>query len=731
MSEQKKRSQHIISFSFLVLATIYSALYLELFYESSHTTSSLLDLVNSSFSSGYGSVVRLIAFALLCFLAFSGILKLIQKHELSEKIFRFRYLIGLIIFLILFAFQISGSSIAQWASVFGYEGDTGVLFGKSRSIRSDEWLVFTPFGFSQAFTGYSGTSDIIRGTATDVTMVYAQPAWSIATLFRPFLWGYLVFGSAFGLSFFWLARLFALFFVSFECARIYTKENRVMSLAVAILVTFAPIVQWWFAVNGTAELFIFGQLLVICLWNCLKNKHFTVLSAVLIPWLSGCFLFILYPAWQVPIFYVFAGMGIGLFVLHKRDKNTQVPQKQNANLNSASLPTKGINKKALIGFFISVIIVVIAVAISLLSSWDTIQAVSGTTYPGERSETGGGLATCLFNYGLSTYSAFFSGDITSNSCEQAAFYSLFPCGIILTFLVLIKKKDPLLITLLIVDVLFFIYGLFGLPEIICKITLLSNVQTGRIVIAIGYIDIVILARSIILAKEAQLSAKPFIIAILTSCAIGIVFCVQAPTVNLNGILGVAKASFLVLAFLLAFISLNVFIKNKTQNLGLFLVFAITVVGISGFCVNPVQKGSDFLNDIPEIQKIQEINNQESGLWAGDKAKEGQACILTGAASINSVNTYPDNTRWQTIDPTGQFKNIYNRYAHIYINIKSEGGAEFELNTPDSFTVTLTLSDLRKLGVNYLFTSKDYSVYDESDSEMSLIAQVGNYRYYKV
>ena len=186
-----------------------------------------------------------------------------------------------------------------------------------------------------------------------------------------------------------------------------------------------------------------------------------------------------------------------------------------------------------------------------------------------------------------------------------------------------------------------------------------------------------------------------------------------------------------MAFVFAFVSLYIFTKSNTVNAGLFLIFTIAVVGISGLCVNPIQQGSSILNNIPEIQEIQEINNQESGLWAGDRAREGQACILAGAASINSVNTYPDNTRWQTIDPIGQFKNIYNRYAHIYINIKSEGGAEFELNTPDSFTVTLTLSDLRKLGVNYLLTSKDYSVYDESDSEMSLIAQVGNYRYYKV
>ena len=75
--------------------------------------------------------------------------------------------------------------------------------------------------------------------------------------------------------------------------------------------------------------------------------------------------------------------------------------------------------------------------------------------------------------------------------------------------------------------------------------------------------------------------------------------------------------------------------------------------------------------------------------------------------------------------------LTNRYAHITINLKDEGPAEFTLNNADAFTVTLTIADLKKLGVNYFFTAKDYSDLMQTNSQMTLISQIGNYRYYKL
>ncbi len=423
----------------------------------------------------------------------------------------------------------------------------------------------------------------------------------------------------------------------------------------------------------------------------------------------------MYPAWQVPLFYVFAAMGIGLFVLSK--KPDTIPQKKHPKHNN----------KALIGFFTSLVIVIAAVALSISSSWETIQIVSNTAYPGERFETGGGLATQLFNYGSSVYSAISSIGVEPNVCEQAAFYSLAPLGIVLSALVLFKKRDPLLVALLLVQAFFLVYGLFGLPAILSKLTLMSNVPTSRLIMAVGFIDIVVLARALTLIKKIDLSKTMIISSVALSCCIGLVLCELAPSIDL----GKTKGFLVAASFIFAFIAIHQFLQNKKGNGYPLLVFSIAIVGISGFCVNPIQQGSSFLNEIPEIKQIQIINEQEQGIWVGDRAIEGQACILAGAPSINSINAYPNNELWQLIDPSGENKDIYNRYAHIKINLKDEGPAEFTLKYADAFTVTLTIADLKKLGVNYLFTAKDYSDLMQTDSQMTLISQIGNYRYYKL
>lgn len=195
------------------------------------------------------------------------------RRLLSQWLHQYRYAIGTAVVTVATVFSISGSSLAMWSTIIGGDGFQGTLWGIPRSIRSDEFVVFTPFAFSQAYTSYAPISDIIRAFPTDVTMLYAQPAWALATLFRPFLWGFMAFGSQHGLAFFWSARLVVLLLISYEFGRWLTDDRKSISVAYAIFIGFAPIVQWWFSVNGTAELLIFGQALVVLYYRYLNAKN--------------------------------------------------------------------------------------------------------------------------------------------------------------------------------------------------------------------------------------------------------------------------------------------------------------------------------------------------------------------------------------------------------------------------------------------------------------------------
>ena len=195
--------------------------------------------------------------------------------KIGEWLYKYRYAIAIIIFILCIFLEISGSSIGMWKNWGGMNVDAdGVLFGKPRSIRSDEWAVLTPMMFSQYFDGFNYFSNLIRGGNTDVFMIYGLPTLNLMQVFRPFQIGFLFLGIAKGLSFFWCGRGIALFLVMFELAMILTKKNKLLSLLAAIMITLAPMIQWWFAINGIVEIFVFGGLAIILLEKYMTTTNF-------------------------------------------------------------------------------------------------------------------------------------------------------------------------------------------------------------------------------------------------------------------------------------------------------------------------------------------------------------------------------------------------------------------------------------------------------------------------
>lgn len=205
--------------------------------------------------------------------------------------------------------ELHGSSIGLYADILGHPELNTVLLGKNRPIRSDEWLVFTPFAFSQYYTGFAYFGEIVRGTLTDMFLVYGQPVWDVAMLFRPAQWGYLFLDQGSGLAFFWMGRLIVLFLVSLEFGRILTK-NKYLSIAYALMLSLSPLVQWWFSVNSLVEILAVGQGMVILFHKYLSTprKKCRLLYLLGIMWCGGIYFFAIYPAWQVSFGYVFLGL---------------------------------------------------------------------------------------------------------------------------------------------------------------------------------------------------------------------------------------------------------------------------------------------------------------------------------------------------------------------------------------------------------------------------------------
>ena len=707
----KGRGDWLVSFM-VAITSISIAFFAVSFYRTAANFALLGDDVMPNL--GVGSFVAIALLSIALFALFRG-LQLGKLSKLCRFAYRHRVAIGICLVAFCTAFEISGSSIATIGNYVGGSDTEGVLFGIPRAVRSDEWTVMTPFAFSQEYTGYSPISDLLRGGSTDVTMVYAQPCWAFPTLFRPFLWGYLLLGSTRGLAFFWSARLAALFLVSEAFARLMFGEDRKVSVAFALMVAFSGTVQWWFAVNGAAELFIFGELLVISFSRMLHSDRSDRLArfglTLAIAWLCVAFILVIYPAWQVGLFWVFFAIGVSLCIRYLRDGH--------------AVRDLVIQIRPLL---FALLLTGMAVAACFVPVLDVIKTVSATEYPGSRKSLGGDLALAnLFNWGSSLAEPLAASLCSPNACEKATFFSPAPLGAILAFGSIAhsarkkSKADPVLLPLAIVELVFLIYCFVGLPDILSTVTLLSHSTSGRVLQMMGYVDLILLFRMATNGADSISDGKArttgLMISLFAVAALSVAGAASGGNIRLALVALNAVGMFCLLAAL-------ILIRGKAPGANVALLVVSILVALSGAAVNPVQHGAGALTDSDTASAVREHSDSDD-LWIAEGSVLGDLCIANGASCINSVNTYPRLDVWSALDPDGIYKGVYNRYAHIAV-VPTTEATIFELNSVDSFIVKLGLDDARKIGITKWLVSVDLAEYDTESTRAVKVADAGPY-----
>ncbi|MCB5953238.1 YfhO family protein [Enterococcus sp. BWT-B8] len=669
------------------------------------------DLVKPSvlLSKGTLTLAFLIAAAVLFLFAHF----IVGPNTLYQTIDRYRYWIAAACIAIAVLLELSGSSIASWRDYISMEND-GLLVGVNRPIRSDEWAVNTPMTMSQYYNGYSAVSNIIRGTLTDVSIVYGQPAFSLNLLFRIFSVGYVLLGTSYGLAFFWYARLVVLFLVTYEFVKLITKGNKPYALLGSILITFSPIVQWWFAINGLVEMLIAAQLSILLLDKYIKtdNSKKRALYFVLILLCAGNFILTFYPSWMIPVAYVLVGCILWIFI-----ENRSILKFKRIDIITIACMT--ILFAAVIGYVFS-------------SSIDTINSVMNTVYPGARVELGGGYE--IKNLWGGFTNLFFPfrpyADI-HNTSEMAVFLDLFPLGIVLSLFYMFKdkKKDTLMIILIIVSIFLLVWMTVGYPEIVAKITFLDKTQSRRAYLGLGLANTFLLLRVLSLMEVKIKPLWGFLTAGLYAVIAAWANQQQYP-IFLRHPLAILAVFFLTFSMGALVICLNRKPKLVTAFIGL-------IVLISGFSVNPIQQSTDSIEKSKLAVSLKEIQKEEEGTWIveGTGLPMNNILIMFGLPTINSTNVYPNLDLWESIDEDKKYEDIYNRYAHIVIRaVASEDPAEgsFELVQADVFIVNLSLQELKNMNVKYILTQNDLSFIPEFEqgTEFKYLSDEGH-RVYKI
>ena len=615
-----------------------------------------------------------------------------------------RFVIGAAVVAIVVILNVNGSSMGIWSEILRSNVSQDVVMGLSRLERTDEYMVGTPFAYSQAYNDYGYFNSIIGNHPSDMFLIKDAPIASAVSIFRPFQWGYLLWGSARGLAFYWSARLVSLFLVAYQFFLMIAddgseqgKEHRGLALLGAVLISCAPMVQWWFAVNNIVEMLVGAMLSLVMLSQYCKDRSSIrrAIYAIVIMMCAGMFIFSFYPAWQVPLAYVLLAVAIWQIAVHWGHI--------------------GMRKRDWV-----VLVLVVGVFVELChqvmeQSWPTIQATLNTVYPGDRQSAGGGVpVNWLFSAvsGLAFPFSVFAPSPHSNginSVEASGFIDFFPLGLLLALVVLIRRKGRDLLSILLIVVCLFlgVYALFEIPQELAKVTLMSFSTGRRALFGFGIVNIVLLIRALAL-KDWKIPIW-LVVPIAALYAFAVVQVTQYTHSNYLG------TSWLIIMGVFLFLGAYAFIGSQKHTVAVSMACVVAIVMGTGLIVNPIRYGDAPLTQQPTVRRVSEIQQDDPGVWitvGGSGYQVAQLLVANGIPTVNALAVTPNMDMWEKIDPEGKFESVYNRYAFSNVHVvPKDSDFNVAVTTADSLDVSLSVNQLVKLGVRYALSSEPLGYYD--------------------
>ena len=627
---------------------------------------------------------------------------LIKRKDKTRKVLDFcikhRYKIAIVVFIVLVIGQIHFSSIGVWDKYIREDVD-GTLIGRPRDIRSDEWLVTTPFNLSQEYNGFKLINDNVNAGNNDMNIFHA-PVLDLSIIVRIFSWGYILFGNAIGLSWAWVLKIIAMFMINFELGRILTKKDKILSLMTAVVLTFAPVIMWW----SMLDVIVFAMAIVVLFHTYLANNEFTLKRKLLIAYGMIVFLcqfaYSLYPAWQIPLAYVMLVFIIVDFIRYR----------------------KNLNKRDYIIIAVTILITFLILGYFVITSWDGIQAMMSTKYPGGREITGGEYEfSSLVNY----YTNFFTPYTNDyeNPCELASF--IYP-GIALVIIigayivniirnkrvkkVIKEKRNWYIFGLIIVLGIFLAWMGLAWPSLLRKITGLYMCQEKRVAIIFGFgcvLLTILMAKRVFDRKNKLFNNK-------IALAISTVITILALVIAKNTQYADTFTTFKLIVIATAIFSMNYTLLSSNKK-----AFAYTMILISlfvGIYVNPISSGIDVITET-ELAKtaVSIAEKDKDACWIGGSQINAQYLIANGVKVLNGINQYPNYDWVEKLDPEHKYEEVWNRYAHIAIQLGED--TNFELISTDSYKLTLNYEDLKELNIKYYYTNEKAN--EEKQEEFSL------------
>lgn len=606
-------------------------------------------------------------------------------NKIWSYIYKYRYFLGIIVFLILVICGFHGSSIGIYDSIIEPSKSVNYskpILGINRGIRGDEWAVSSLHNLSQgaSINEFSIINKTMMGGISNPVNLYPKlPTKTLSVLLTPKLIGFLFLPLNNAFSFYWYFDYFILFFVSFEFFMLLTKKNKVFSLVGTFLTVFSPVVQWWESTSilwsGMLAIVVFSKFLKS---NCWKKK---ILLSFLIGYAGSVYIMDLYPAWLITYGYFFLGIVIWLMIINK-------------------------NNYGIKDILLLILIMILTITFFLFpifkNSKEVYLLITNTVYPGARFSVGGEGWKNLFNYITSLFLPYI--DFT-NASEAAQYMSFFPIPLILGIKYIYinyrnHKIDPLLNILVLFSVLLSIWHFIPLPHFIAKITLLHMSTPARSQVVVGFMNLVIMIICLSNYTDLNKNRGKYVINFIIVMAIIFIglYVIHTNYSFVNKKIVIFSLLFL---FPISFYILN----NENKKMIVWGLIFLSLV--SGVPVHPLNKGLNVIYDKPVSRKIRQIvKSDKNAVWAtiGTTYYVQNYVLANGAKVLNSTNYYPNHELWNTIDKNGKYDEIWNRYAHMTINLSSSDKTDVQLLYGDHIIVNLIPQDVCQLKISYLLSN---------------------------
>jgi hypothetical protein len=615
------------------------------------------------------------------------------------KIFIFPIVI-FVLCTLLTLFKINGSSIGMYSQYFYGDGQhSDTIFGTAQGIRSDEWMVQTPWLLAQVRNGIRETNTLF-GDGINFTTGYV-PVRNWTVIFHPQYWAYFVLPIEYAFSWMWWFRASLLIISAY--AGLYLISRKIFpSIALSLALFFSPFIQWWYS-TWNVEIIAFAILIAIFFYLMTRSKKFVyqIIDLLILIYLSVCFAFELYPPFQIPIAICVAMILVGYLI------------------NNRAMVKQLLTKRFVISFILAGLIVILFLLSYYLTARESINIIRHTVYPGQRRLSGGGINLYLLFGGIYNFSlqkgsqALMPG--AGNQCEISSFLliSLFLLPFFLYFEIKkITEHQPLdwiVVAVCAYMGLILTWDLFGLPSWLAKITLLNFVQPSRSIIGLGLINIFACIYFFYRYKFTISSNKNYqILTLIYALFISAVYAYISHNLRSVNQEIIPSAIYIVLiSLIMGGLIYSLLNRYKNVFIGLFLSVSI----VSTIFINPLQVGlkpilgeklSTVINSITEKSTGDDKWVVYENIYLSNYLAANGAHVLTG------TYLYPDLPLWHKLDPANQFSDIYNRYSHVTFSDTESSEIKFTLTSPDGFDVSINPCNpiLKSLGVKYFVFLKE-------------------------